>query len=596
MAQKRPHRSFPGRSSPTPALFVAALVALSLLFLSAPAHASRTVIITGGGWGHGIGMSQYGALGRARLGKSAREILTHYYSGVAVDRQRMPHRIRVGLLQYRSSIKFRGYAMRSGGGRIELRLRGSAGSFAAGPAGTKWRLEASPAGGMRIFKDGKKVVRSGRTVFARSRALVVVFRKFGTILSVAGKPYDYAFGRLKAGWYSSDTCAAGNCLRLVASLSMQHYLYGLGEVPSSWPTQALRTQAIAGRTYAYRRVVTDGQDRYPCDCAVYDSTLDQAYIGDAKRTGSGDYWDEWKGAVDSTKGMIVTYGGQPIQALYSSSSGGHTEHNENVWGGNAYPYLRGVRDRADGVSDNPNHSWRFTMPWKSFSARLNSYYGVGELKSFSLLKPFGVSGRVTVPKERGGGVKIVGGVRKVRTSGWSIRSALALKDSLFRVKVVYDVAPAFQGSHGLEASGAVFAAGPVRRMGSGDLVQDLRNGRLTFNRRRDAVVWQHGPLLGAYLELGGARGPLGLPVSGTWGRGPYLGANYEGGLLLWSRATGAHAVPAALVPAYRRHGGPSGQLGLPVADALGKQRFQRFEGGVISHRRSGVLRVLVRNS
>ena len=573
-----------------------ALVILSLMLLPAPAHASRTVIITGGGWGHGIGMSQYGALGRARLGKSAREILTHYYSGVAVGAAHMPHRIRVGLLQYRSSIKFRGYAKRLGGGRVELRLRGSTGTFAAGPAGTNWRLEASPAGGMRIYKDGKQVVRSGRTVFARSRALVVVFRKFGTILSVAGKPYDYALGRLKAGWFSSDTCASGNCLRLVASLSMQHYLYGLGEVPSSWPTQALRTQAIAGRTYAYRKVVTDGQDRYPCGCAVYDSTLDQAYIGDAKRTGSGVYWDDWKGAVRSTKGTIVTYGGQPITALYSSSSGGYTEHNENVWGGTAYPYLRGVRDRADAVLDNPNHSWSFTMPWQSFSARLNSYYGVGELKRFSLLKPFGVSGRVTVPKATGGGVKIVGGAKTVRTSGWSIRSALALKDSLFRVKVVYDVAAEFQGSHALEASEADFAAGPVRRMGSGDLVQDLRKGRLTLNRRRDAVVWQRGPLLEAYRERGGARSPLGLPVTGIWGRGPYLGANYEGGLLLWSRSTGAHAVPAALVRAYRRHGGPSGELGLPIADALGKQRLQRFERGVISRRVSGALRVLVQDS
>ncbi|MDQ3659522.1 MAG: SpoIID/LytB domain-containing protein [Actinomycetota bacterium] len=576
------------------ALLAAALVVLSLLL--APAHASRTVIITGGGWGHGIGMSQYGALGRAKKGKSARQILTHYYSGAKVGGAHMPRRIRVGLLQYRSSIKFRSYAKRQGGGRVELQLRGSSGSFAGGPAGTHWRLEASPAGGMRIYKDGEQVVRSGRTVFARSRALIVVYKKFGTALSVAGKPYDYALGRLKAGWFASDNCPSGNCLRLVASLSMQHYLYGLGEVPSSWPSQALRTQAIAGRTYAYRRVVTDGQDRYPCDCAVYDSTLDQAYIGDAKRTGSGAYWDEWKGAVNSTKGKIVTYGGRSIQALYSSSSGGHTEHNENVWGGSAFPYLRGVRDRADAVADNPNHRWRFTMPWKTFSARLNSYYGVGKLERFSLLKPFGVSGRVTVPKAGGGGVKIVGGVRKVRTSGWSIRSALALKDTLFRVKVAYDVAKEFEGSHALEASGADFAAGPVRHMGSGDLVQDLPDGRLTFNRLRDRVVWQHGPLLEAYLERGGARGELGLPVTGIWGRGSYLAAGYEGGMLLWSRATGAHAVPAALVPAYRRHGGPSGELGLPVADPLPKQRLQRFERGVVSRSASGALRVLVRNS
>ena len=133
-------------------------------------------------------------------------------------------------------------------------------------------------------------------------------------------------------------------------------------------------------------------------------------------------------------------------------------------------------------------------------------------------------------------------------------------------------------------------------MGSGDLVQDLRHGRLTLNRRLDAVVWQHGPLLDAYLELGGARSQLGLPVTGIWGQGRYRGARYEGGLLLWSRATGAHTVPAAFLPAYRRHGGPSGKLGLPVTDEWGGGRRQRFEGGVISQPESGTGKVLVRDS
>ena len=67
-------------------------------------------------------------------------------------------------------------------------------------------------------------------------------------------------------------------------------------------------------------------------------------------------------------------------------------------------------------------------------------------------------------------------------------------------------------------------------------------------------------------------------------------------MLLWSRATGAHAVPATFLAAYRRHGGPSGKLGLPVEDALGRGRRQRFEGGVISQRESGTLQVLVRDS
>ena len=177
---------------------------------------------------------------------------------------------------------------------------------------------------------------------------------------------------------------------------MQKYLYGLGEVPSSWPAAALKAQAIAGRTYALSKVERSGQHRYPCDCAVYDSTLDQAYIGDSKRSGSGAYWDDWKGAVDSTNDQIVKHQGDTIQALYSSSSGGHTENNENVWGGSPIPYLRGVTDKPDRAGgDNPNFKWKVTMSYASFSSKLSAAYGTGAVTDFDLIKPFGVSGRVT---------------------------------------------------------------------------------------------------------------------------------------------------------------------------------------------------------
>src|SRR5919202_1280347 len=98
--------------------------------------------------------------------------------------------------------------------------------------------------------------------------------------------------------YPTSSCDPGFCLRLVAVMPMQRYLYGLGEMPSSWPQAALRAQAIAGRTYALNKISRIGQHRYPCDCAVYDSTVDQSYIGDAKRR-SG-YWAEWRSAATSS--------------------------------------------------------------------------------------------------------------------------------------------------------------------------------------------------------------------------------------------------------------------------------------------------------
>jgi SpoIID/LytB domain protein len=219
------------------------------------------------------------------------------------------------------------------------------------------------------------------------------------------------------------------------SLPMQKYLYGLGEVPASWPAAALKAQAIASRTYAYSKIDRLGQHNSPCDCAVYDSTIDQAYIGDSKRTGSGEYWDDWKAAVDDTNNQVILHQGDPIQALYSSSSGGHTENNENVWGGSPIPYLRGVKDGPDSVDANPNHRWKEQMSWSRLSSRLNASLGTGGLKKFRLVRPFGVSGRVTIVKSSDkGGVKVVGKERTVRVDGWEIRQLLSLRDTLFRVK------------------------------------------------------------------------------------------------------------------------------------------------------------------
>lgn len=420
---------------PARPLSVLALTALLLAVTAGSASAARIVTIRGGGWGHGIGMSQYGAYGRAERGASATEILEHYYSNTGVDEADMPRRIRVGLMQGRNAITFTSVPGPEGGGDLTLKESGTPGELATAGAGTAWRVEAATTGGMRVYKDGDRVRSEGRGAFgAPAIPLVLVYEKHGSMVDVGDKPYDYAYGRLKVESYSTDSCTPGYCLRLVLVVTMQKYLYGLGEVPASWPAPALEAQAIAGRTYAFEKVQRLGQQRYPCGCAVYDSTYDQAYIGDAKRSGSGSYWDDWKGAVDATIRRVVLYERDPIQALYSSSSGGHTEHNENVWGGTPLPYLRGVADGADDVDANPNHTWEVQMTFSQFQQKLDAAYGIGELQDFELLRPFGVSGRVTVVQaETSGGARIKGSKKTVRVSGWSLRSALGLKDTLFRV-------------------------------------------------------------------------------------------------------------------------------------------------------------------
>ncbi len=91
---------------------IAAAIVTAVLVPSA-AFADRTVTITGGGWGHGIGMSQYGAYGRAKKGKSAQQILEHYYTGAKVSTASMPAKLRVGLLPaYGSSVGAVGFTSR----------------------------------------------------------------------------------------------------------------------------------------------------------------------------------------------------------------------------------------------------------------------------------------------------------------------------------------------------------------------------------------------------------------------------------------------------------------------------------------------------
>lgn len=570
------------------------LVAAALIVAPGTARAERIVTITGGGFGHGIGMSQYGAYGRALKGRRAKEILQHYYTGAKVTEKKMPEAIRVGLLpSYGGSLdsaSFTSKAVRKGEGKIALTVAGTHRRLAEGTAGTVWRIEATGGGGVNIFKNGNLFKKNGRTTFGDgTHPLIVRYPRFDSLLHLTEKNNDYRYGEMQ---FSNYRCDGSRCLRVVLSVPMQKYIYGLGEVPASWPSAALEAQAIAGRTYAYSKVTRTGQHRAPCDCAVYDSTIDQAYIGDAKRTGSGTYWKRWKEAVDVSDAQVLMADHEPIQALYSSSSGGHTENNENVWGGAPISYLRGVPDGPDRAGGaNPNFKWTVTMSYPSFESKLNAAYGIGTLKSFALLKPFGVSGRVTVVKgDKAGGIRIAGSKKTVRVSGWAFRGSFGLKDSLFRVDLGQEIGERFRtrwhrlnGAPGTPRSD-VYAVpkGADKRLGS---AQNFELGRMVYSRSEEVVTWQWGNVLVRYNRSGREGGPLRMPTSSIWGPGDYLGARYLRGQIMWSEDTGAHIILRSFADAYRRAGGVKGKLGLPLderehTDTLpdhGKR--QRFDGG-----------------
>ena len=568
------------------------LVLLFPLLVVAPASAETVVRITGGGWGHGIGMSQYGAYGRAQRGDSASQIVRHYYSGASVSERKMPRSIRVGLAQYKEAIGVTSSEFSSGGGKVVFRVAGLKDQVATGGAGVNWRAEPSGTGGIRLFKNGEQIKSNGIGVFGDpEHPLVLLYEAFGTKVHPQYKyAQGYAFGRMEFDSYPSDRCNGGFCLRLIVALPMQKYLYGLGEVPSSWPQASLRSQAMAGRTYAYDKIQRIGQHREPCDCAVYDSVVDQAYIGEAKRDS---YFERWKLAVDATDSKIIIHNDSPIQALYSSSSGGHTENNENVWGGTPLPYLRGVKDATDAVDANPNHTWSVEMSYNDFETKLNRAYGTGNLQDFQLVRPFGVSGRVTVVKSvEKGGVRIIGANKTVRESGWSIRSALDLRDTLFRVEITHGVDDRFarkyrnlNGKPGNPTSaGYAVPRGAEKPLGR---AQNFEVGRMTWTRKSDKVTWQYGRVLRRYNKMGREKGRLGMPTSDIWGPGNYLGAMYVRGMITWSKQTGARAVLGTFRAEYLKHGGPQGSLGLPTGSRQSSKSlpaggaWQRFTNGTV---------------
>ena len=249
-------------------------------------------------------------------------------------------------------------------------------------------------------------------------------------------------------------------MRMILVIAPESYLLGLGEVPSSWPMAALRAQAVAARSYALYKVES-GQHRAGCNCGLYDSSLDQVYIGWAKEGGS--QGDRWVRAVEQTGGQIVAFSGDVIPAFYTSSDGGHTENNENVWGGTPLPYLRGVCDPGDYTSANPSAVWKVSYSAGSVTNRLAGYTGnIGTVSGFTDFDR-GVSGRIiTVRVEGNNGSDVI--------SGAQFRAGLGLKDDRVwvnrnrnvtgRIRATYDAASC---APGLPTSPEVDVSGTPRR-------------------------------------------------------------------------------------------------------------------------------------
>jgi stage II sporulation protein D len=560
------------RSSRRARRFAAAVLVAASVASGPLALAADSFRFHGSGYGHGIGMSQWGANGLARMGWSYRKILGHYYRGTRVESPRLPKRIRVGLTSGRSRIHLR---PESGPARLWIGAPGGT-AVARIPGGQTWTVSRARTRHRYVIRDENRKVVGGRAWGGPSAPLFVTYGKGGSRVTVPEEGITYPYGFLE---FDLVSCGSACSLRLTNQLPLERYLRGLGEMPSSWPADALRTQAVAARTFAAHRV-TRGGLRASCDCHVSDGVSDQVYVGWSKEAGPSG--DRWVAAVGATSGEVVTYRGSLIQAFYSASNGGHSEDVEDVWhGGNpayAIPYLRGVCDPGEHAAGSPWTDWTRTVDAGTVTARLRPYTGrIGTVTRFTGAVR-GRSGRIVSVVARGR-------AGSARVSGSELRSALGLPDTrvwinsdrnvVGPIRTLYD---RLRCRPGLPRSGV----GAVRH-GSRQLFEV---GGIYRHGPSGLTVWVRGAVHEEYLAVGGAGGRLGLPTSAVRPAGCRSCRRLllERGRIYSKARIGAHALWGDVLKAYLARDGANGPLGFPTSRVHVRAGVRRatFEHGTIS--------------
>ncbi|HVL89145.1 MAG TPA: SpoIID/LytB domain-containing protein [Actinomycetota bacterium] len=253
---------------------------------------------------------------------------------------------------------------------------------------------------------------------APSRAAVVERLRFdnGGVASVEviypNSPNQTCESKIKKPWRARYRGALevvmtdDNRLAIVDEITFPEYLYGLGEVPRSWPEETLRAQVIAARSYALYQLRNPRPGAQSIGYDICSTDRCQVYRGVAVEQGA--FGERWVKAVDDTEGMVLTHGGDPVQAFYFSTSSGTTRGNNEVFGGPPRPYFNPVPGKDDG---SPMARWTVRIP-------------LAELGP--ILRRDGLWGSEPITSVRRDGARMVisGGGKTQRPTATSFRSTL----------------------------------------------------------------------------------------------------------------------------------------------------------------------------
>ena len=288
--------------------------------------------VQGAGYGHGVGMSQIGARAKAIAGETATAIISYYYKDVAIEPLDDTKILRVNIGHLLTSAKM---ATATQDATMQI-FSGDIGDaqdvvpLATVPVKSSLNFTILGSTVLPSVVTGKKTVS-----IPRNRIFTV--RWSGTrylpgvdgviSLSHTNTTKKYRYGQMQ--FRAVKAATLGYRIEVTNSVRLSdEYLWGISEVPSSWPEAALQAQAIASRTYAMSKA---GIYRSSCDCDLYGEISDQSFLGYAKEIEKG--WGQfWKAAVTNTAGLTITQAGKPITAYFGSSTGGLTETAVNAWG------------------------------------------------------------------------------------------------------------------------------------------------------------------------------------------------------------------------------------------------------------------------
>jgi stage II sporulation protein D len=375
-----------------------------------PVPADGVFRMQGSGWGHGRGMSQWGAYQAAAIGVSHPQILAFYYPGTVLAA--MPDtEVRVLLT--------------SDTGR-DLVVRATPGLTVtqAGRDGVVLPLTPgncpTPATRWRVRTSG-----SGMTLSAYCGSWRTVDKVAGSTLefAVPGDVVGTENGVVRRGYRGAVTAVrtGSRSLQVVNTLPMELYLRPVvaAEVSPSWPVEALRAQAVAARSYAAHEALGRAGKTFD----VFDSTRSQAYPG------ALGYDSSWRvvrtrehpatdAAIADTAGLQVTVGGQPALTQFSSSNGGATATTP-------LPYMVVQADPWDSTAaKNPRLAWSDSITAAQLRARCR---GAGEISAVRVVAREGAGpwgGRIS-------SMELVGANRTCTlASDSAIRSTLGVNSSV----------------------------------------------------------------------------------------------------------------------------------------------------------------------